>query len=109
MSESRKTAKKRATRRASTPEARENQLISMAFDAAEQQLRDGTASSQIITQLLKRGSARERLEMDRLREENAMLKAKTELLESQKNVGEEYTKALEAFRSYSGSGVMYED
>lgn len=36
-------------RPALTPEARENQLISLASDLAEKQLREGTASSQVIT------------------------------------------------------------
>ena len=41
---------------ARTPEARENQMIMYAIDLAEQQLRDGTASSQVITHYLKLGS-----------------------------------------------------
>ena len=41
-----------------TPEARENQLISLAIDLAEQQLRNGTASSQVITHYLKLGSSK---------------------------------------------------
>ena len=47
-------------RPASSPEARENQMISLAIDLAEQQLRDGTASSQVITHYLKLGSTKER-------------------------------------------------
>ena len=39
-------------RPALTPEARENQLISLAVDLAEEQLRDKTASSQVITHFL---------------------------------------------------------
>lgn len=37
------------TRPALTPEAKENQMISLAMHCAEQQMRDGTASSQVIT------------------------------------------------------------
>ena len=36
------------SRPALTPEARENQMIALAENLAEQQLRDGTASSQVI-------------------------------------------------------------
>ena len=63
-------------------ENREMQLGSLAVDLAEKQLREGTASSQIITHYLKAGSAREQLELERLRSENEMLKAKAKALES---------------------------
>jgi hypothetical protein len=87
---------------ASSPEAREAQMISLAIDLAEQQLLDGTASSQVITHYLKLGSMKEQLEMDKLKEENKLLKAKTEALESQKRTEELYLQALSAMRSYSG-------
>ena len=90
------------SRPAISPEARENQLISLAVDLAEQQLRDGTASSQVITHYLKLGTTRERLEKEKLEEENKFLKAKTENLQSQKRVEDLYTKALNAMRKYAG-------
>lgn len=97
-----KVGKPTKLRPAFTPEARENQLISLAIDLAEQQLRDGTASSQVITHFLKAGSTKERLEKERLEEENKMLRAKTEELKSRGNVEELYQKAIAAFTRYSG-------
>lgn len=94
----------RKMRPALTPEARENQMISLAMDCAEQQLRDGTASSQVITHFLKLGSERERLERERLEEENKLLKAKTEQLQSQRRVEELYADAIKAMRTYGGQG-----
>ena len=93
------------------PEARENQLIALAVDCAEQQLRDGTASAQVIAYYLKKGSVREQLELDRLREENKLLRAKTESIESEKRSAELVEEALKAFRNYSGHGDPdeYED
>lgn len=91
-------------RPALTPEARENQLVSLAIDLAEQQLRDGSASSQVITHYLKLGSVREKLEREKLEQENKMLKAKTEVLESSKRVEELYADALNAMKKYSGNG-----
>lgn len=91
-------------RPATTPEARENQLISLAVDLAEQQLKDGTASSQVITHYLKASSSREKLEQERLRNENILLKAKAEAIASQKRIEEMYAEALGAMRSYSGQG-----
>ena len=91
-------------RPALTPEARENQMIALAVDLAEQQLRDGTASSQVITHFLKLGSTNARLEKEKLEEENKLLKAKTEALQSAKKVEELYAEAISAMKRYSGRG-----
>ena len=94
----------RKSRPASTPEARENQLISLAVDLAEQQLRDGTASSQVISHYLKLGSTKASLEKEKLERENELLRAKTENLESAKRIEELYKDALNAMQRYSGMG-----
>ena len=94
----------RRLRPALSDEARENQLISLALDLAEQQLRDGTASSQVITELLKRSSEKQKLEMERLKEENKLLRAKTESIESASRIEELYKKALDSMKLYSGNG-----
>ena len=94
----------RKRRPALSPEARENQLISWAVDLAEKQLQEGTASSQVITHYLKLGSTKERLEKEKLEEENKLLRAKTENLQSQKRVEELYSEAIKAMRNYAGQG-----
>ena len=94
----------RKMRPALNPEARENQLISLAVDLVEQRLIDGTASSQETTHFLKLGSMKNRLEMEKLEEENKLLKAKTESIQSQKRVEELYLEALNAMRNYAGQG-----
>ena len=94
----------RAIRPALTPEARENQMISLAVDLAERQLQEGTASSQVITHYLKLGSMRERLEREKLEEENKLLKARTEQIQSMKRVEELYEEAIKAMRNYGGQG-----
>lgn len=98
----------RKMRPALNPEARENQLISLAVDLAEQQLRDGTASSQVITHYLKLGSMREQLERERLVEENKLLRAKTKALEESKEYKSLVEEALKAMRNYSGQGDAHE-
>jgi len=103
-SEREETQPKRRRPPANTPEARENQLIALAFDLAEKQLSEGTASSQVITEFLKRGSLRERLEKEILAEQRELLKAKTENLKSAKNVESLYTNALSAMKTYKGEG-----
>lgn len=94
----------RKIRPALTPEARENQLIALAVDLVEQRLINGTASSQETTHFLKLGSMKNRLEMEKLQEENRLLKAKTEALQSAKRVEELYSEAIKAMRRYSGQG-----
>ena len=91
-------------RPALTPEARENQLISLAMDAAEEQIRSGTASSQVITHFLKLATTKAQLEKEKLERENRLLAAKTEAIDSQTETKELYEQALKAIRNYSGQG-----
>ena len=94
----------RKIRPALTPEARESQMISLAVDLAEKQLMEGTASSQVITHYLKLGSTKERLEKEKLEEENKLLRARTDALQSAKRVEELYADAIAAMKRYSGNG-----
>lgn len=87
---------------ATTPEGRENQMVALAVDLAEQQLREGTASAQVISHFLKLGSTREKLEQDRLEQENQLLRARVDAMASAKKVEELYSQALDAMRSYAG-------
>lgn len=91
-------------RPALTPEARENQLISLAMDEAEKRLRDGTASSQLVTHFLKLGSIRGKLENDILKEQRKLVTAKTEDLKSTKRIEELYSEAMKSMMIYSGRG-----
>lgn len=78
------------------------QITSMAMDLAEEQILSGRASAQVITHFLKLGTAREKLEQERLRQENLLMEAKIKNLESQEDVKVLYADALKAMRSYSG-------
>ena len=97
-------AKATPRRPAVTVEARENQLISLAVDLAEQQLRDGTASSQVITHFLKLGTTRAELEKEKLKRENKLLEAKTKATESSEEIKALYDNAIKAMRNYAGYG-----
>lgn len=85
-----------------TPEDQEDLLISLAFDVAVDRLRNGTASNQLVSEIIKLGTVKERLTREKLQRENDMLKAKTEAIEASKNNGEMYMKAIKAMRVYSG-------
>ena len=87
---------------ARTPEERENQLISAAFDLAEKKILEGTASSQLITYVLKLGNEKERLERDILASQRKLMDAKTENLASSKRIEELYNNAINAMRHYNG-------
>jgi hypothetical protein len=95
-------------RPATTPEQREDELINLAVDLAEKQLRDGTASTQVIVHYLKLGSTRGMLEHEMLQHQTELVRAKTEAIQSNKKVEELYKNALEAMRVYSG-GDDYDD
>lgn len=93
---------KRKIRPALTPEARESQLISLAYDLVEERLLDGTATSQETTYFLKLASSKTRLENEKLMEENKLLRAKTEAVQSEKKNEEFYAKVLAALKKYNG-------
>lgn len=103
---SRKTRKiddERSERRfppSTTPEGRENQLIALAVDLAEQQLRDGTASAQVISHYLRLGSTKERLEKEKLMQENELLKEKTRAIKSARDTEKLYRNAVAAMMGY---------
>lgn len=76
----------------------------MAYDLAEQQLLDGSASAMVITHLLKLRTTENKLKEEKLRKENLLLEAKTEALGSMKNSEQLYEKAIQAIRRYQGQG-----
>lgn len=95
-------AKRRPRRPATSMEGRENQLISLAFDLAEERMSNGTASAGETVHFLKLGSSREALEQERLRNENMLLFAKVEQLRGAKRVEELYDEAIKVMRVYTG-------
>ena len=89
-------------RAASTPEAREQQLIALAVDLAEKQLIEGTASSQVISHFLKLGSMRAQIEKELLEKQRDLAAAKAESIKSGARMEELYLNAVNAMKSYSG-------
>lgn len=92
----------RRRRAATSPEQREMQLADAAYDLAEEQIRSGTASSQVITHFLKAGSSRERLEHERMRHEIELMEVKKEHAHQQGRIEELFTEAISAMRGYQG-------
>lgn len=92
-----------------TIESRENQIISLAYDLAEKRIRNGTATSQEVSHFLKMGSSQAQLERVKLENENKLLQAKTDALESQKKIEELYEKAIRSMALYQGREVSDEE
>lgn len=98
-------ARQRVARRrgpATSPQMREMELTDAAYDLAEEQIKSGTASSQVLTHFLKAGSMRERLEQQRMEHEIELMEVKKEQLTQQARIEELYVGAIEAMRGYSG-------
>lgn len=94
----------RPRRPAISPDARERQLTALAVDLAEQQLRDGTASSQVITHFLKLATRREEIEREILEKQRDLIVAKTDQIHDQKRTDELFREAIEAIKGYQGHG-----
>lgn len=92
----------RPLRPAETPEGRANQLVALAYDLAEKQLREGTASSQVITEFLKLGSYEAELKLKKLERETELLRVKAEKIQSEERSEELFNKAIKAMQRYSG-------
>lgn len=100
------TRKKSSSSAMLSPEAYENKLINMAYKAVEKRIESGEATAAELVHFLRQGSIREQLELEKMKKENELLKAKTESIASQKEVKELYAEAISAFRKYSGIPTM---
>ena len=88
---------------AETPEAREQQMINLAMNLAEEKLRDGSASNSIIIHYLKLGTARAEYEKEKLKADTDLAIAKIEGMKSQARIEELYSKAIEGMKTYQGN------
>lgn len=87
---------------ATTPQAREQQLIAKAERLAEMKLEDGTAGPQIICHFLKLGSSKAELEKQLLEAQVQLAEARTENLESAARIETLFEQAQEMFQKYKG-------
>lgn len=86
----------------------EKLCIGEANDMALEQLRNRTASSQIITHFLKLGSLKEQAELEKTRHEIELLKAKKKVLESEEERTKKYQEVIDAITSYLGKDSEWE-
>lgn len=114
MAESKRTRKRSQTKQKRRPpgksvESREQQLIHEAMKLAEEKIRDGTATSQILLHFLKAGSVSESLHREKVSNENQLLLAKVDAIESARRQDELYEEAIKAMREYSGHPILGDD
>lgn len=91
--------------RARTPEAREQQLVALSYDLAEKQILEGTVSSQVLTHFLKIGSTREKIELQKVKQETVLVEAKVKDLANVEDMKKLYSEAMDAMRGYGGQEV----
>ena len=94
---------------ATTPEEKEKQMVSLAFELAERRMRDGTASAQEIVHFLKIGSSKEELERDALKADVALKRARVDNIAMAETQTEMYAEAIEAMRKYQGQVILEDD
>lgn len=92
-----------------TDEERRNQLINLAYDLAEQRLRDGSATSQEVTTFLKMGTEQARLQLDIMRAERELMLAKADAIKADARNDEIALAAMDAMRRYNGEEDLYEN
>lgn len=85
-----------------SPEAKENELIALAYEQVEKRIRNGTATSQELVHFLKLGSKKSQIEVDNLRAQNDLLRAKTESLENERLSDERFNDVIKAMAKYQG-------
>lgn len=95
-----KTSRKSPTFK--TSEARQEYLENLAMDVAEEKLKNGTASSQIICHFLNLATVKAQLEREKIKADVKLQEAKVSSLESQKNSEELYAKVILALKRYKG-------
>lgn len=96
------TTRPRRKRPAITAAEQEREMIELATACAREQLKNGTASSQVIVHYLKLGTTREALEKEKLRHENLLLESKKKEIDNRADYTRIAQEAVDAFRRYSG-------
>jgi hypothetical protein len=100
-----KTTRERAETRELPPgitqEALQDQISYEALMLAQERIRDGTASSQIVCHFLDLSTEKSRLERAKLEAEVALKNAQAESIADSKRIIELYQDALGAFKMYA--------
>lgn len=94
---------------ARSEEELEKRAVGLATNLAIEQMRNKTASSQIITHFLKIGSLKEQLELKKIEYEITLLEAKTNAIKAQEEQDKKYEEVIKAIASYTGKDDEWEE
>lgn len=94
---------------ANTPEEREQILIAKSLDLIESQIDDGSVSSQVLSIFAKESTTRAKRELERLDNENAVLRQKVKTMQAAVDIKDLMEEALAAFTGYEGEGDYESD
>ena len=97
-------AKKEGRAPSLSPEGREQYMVSIAEKLAEEQILNGTASSQVLSHYLKLGTKREELERANIEYKNTLLQAKADAIQQDTDSAALYKEAMHMFKRYQGGG-----
>ncbi len=106
MGESKSEKPKKSSKRYRPPltlEASENQMIALATEMAREQIINRTASSQVLVHYLKLGTVKAQQELEILKANTELARAKTRSIDKAQDDDEMYARAIEAMTRYKGS------
>lgn len=89
-----------------TPEARQMQLVNLAYDLLEKRLLDGSATSQEVTTMIKYGTTKAQLELDIMRSQRDLMDAKRESINASMQNDEMFKEAIRMMGIYSGENFQ---
>ena len=78
----------------------ENKLIALAYKQSEQQLMEGTASSQIVTHFLKLGTRKAELELEQAKLQNRLLEEKIISEQSAAEINQMFIDVMNELKNY---------
>lgn len=80
----------------------------LAMDLALKWMREGTAPAQIVTHFLKANSPKEQAEVEKIRNEIELLKARKKSIELDEEREKKYQEVIRAISSYAGKDQEWE-
>lgn len=90
--------------------SRDQQMINLAYDTAERQMKEGTASPLVIAHFLKLGTEKAKLEAALLEKQSQLADAKVQAIEDARHRDDIVSNAVAAFKAYSaGIAPIVED
>ena len=104
MVSSRKNSEQGKIRRppAKTPKAREHQMINLALDQAELQLREGTAATPVVVHYLKLATKEQELREKQLDADIRLREKRIDEIDASAELIEMMDKAIKSMREYQG-------